>query len=718
MPKKRSFGNKILTLIFNVLQLGACGFLVYSASLLSDIETKWVYLGIAVLILMNIAFIFFLRKLTKKPKVYKFIIFIALSLILTIAQAGLGYYVFRGYSSLNSINKSRVTYESNLVVMKNSNISKVDDLKGKNIGIVNDKTSIDGYILGLDIINDNKLNDIATVVEYESSSNLVADLYSGKIDAMIISNNYVSMFKSIESYTKIADETSVIAKKEKTYSKSEIAKHTGDEIINFNESNSVTEPFTVLIMGIDSTSETLEKNATGNGDALMLVTFNPKTFNATILSIPRDTYVPIACFANQKENKITHAAWNGESCMIKTIQNFTGINIDYYVKINFKGVVKLVDALGGITVNVPDGINFCEQNSDRLFGEYEQCISPGVQNLSGEQALALARHRKTLPTGDFQRGLNQQLVVQGMLNKLKSVTSANKALEILNALSNSMDTNFTTKQLLSFYDIVKNLFLTSSNSDNIINMQQLYLSGTSQMIYDESIGLVLYNFIPNQSSLKQITDEMKKNLGLLEAPATIKTLDFNIEDPFSMKTIGTDNLSATKTYSLLPNFVGKSIDYAKSYLSSYGIKVNVTEKESTSGTDGQIISQNLPESKRIDLIGSDGITFEVIKLKASDNKPTDDDNDDNNGDSKITFSSSIPNTQNISSTETYVEYSDLANYITVNEDGKDVTDQATFSTSYSDPGITSNTPGTYTVTYKVTYKSVTKEFTKKVIISE
>ena len=612
MPKKRSFGNKILTLIFNVLQLGACGFLVYSASLLSDIETKWVYLGIALLILMNIAFIFFLRKLTKKPKVYKFIIFIALSLILTIAQAGLGYYVFRGYSSLNSINKSRVTYESNLVVMKNSNISKVDDLKGKNIGIVNDKTSIDGYILGLDIINDNKLNDIATVVEYESSSNLVDDLYSGKIDAMIISNNYVSMFKSIESYTKIADETSVIAKKEKTYSKSEIAKHTGDEIINFNESNSITEPFTVLIMGIDSTSETLEKNATGNGDALMLVTFNPKTFNATILSIPRDTYVPIACFANQKENKITHAAWNGESCMIKTIQNFTGINIDYYVKINFKGVVKLVDALGGITVNVPDGINFCEQNSDRLFGEYEQCISPGVQNLNGEQALALARHRKTLPTGDFQRGLNQQLVVQGMLNKLKSVTSANKALEILNALSNSMDTNFTTKQILSFYDIAKNLFLTST-TDNLINMKQLYLQGASQMIYDEGLGMTLYNYIPNQESLDLVIKAMKQNLELEEVEH-VKKMEFSIEDPFKLETVGSNVETATKTYTLLPSFIGESESYARSWLSNNGISVTTTTKEVGSGYyDGQIIDQSYSANKRLDLI-SGSVNLTVAKV--------------------------------------------------------------------------------------------------------
>lgn len=111
-------------------------------------------------------------------------------------------------------------------------------------------------------------------------------------------------------------------------------------MLNLNTTDKIDKPFTMLVMGIDSTANTLSKNATGNGDALMLVTFNPKTLNATIFSIPRDTYVPIACFENQKENKITHAAWNGENCMIKTIENLTDINIDYYVKINFQGVVK------------------------------------------------------------------------------------------------------------------------------------------------------------------------------------------------------------------------------------------------------------------------------------------------------------------------------------------------------------------------------------------
>lgn len=156
----------------------------------------------------------------------------------------------------------------------------------------------------------------------------------GTIDAAILPKTYPTMFTSIEEYKNIGTETKIIATKEKTLTKEEIAKYTGEEMVNINQSNQITEPFTVLLMGIDSTEETLSKNATGNGDALMLVTFNPKTLNATILSIPRDSYVPIACFTNQKENKITHAAWNGESCMIKTIENFTGINIDYYVKVN------------------------------------------------------------------------------------------------------------------------------------------------------------------------------------------------------------------------------------------------------------------------------------------------------------------------------------------------------------------------------------------------
>lgn len=568
--------------------------------------------------IITIIIVLLLKKMGKKDKKSKFALFIIFILLLAGVELLGAAFIFKTYSSLDNMNKDKITYTTVIATMKDSKLSSINNLNNNKIGIVVDETSIDGYIIGLEIIKDQKLEDNNKVIEYTSFSTLVKDLYNNKIDAMIIGKNYPSMFKTIDEYKNIENDTKIIYEKSKTLTKKEIAKYTGDEIVNFNTSDKIDKPFTVLVMGIDSTAETLNKNATGNGDALMLVTFNPKTLNATILSIPRDTYVPIACFENQKENKITHAAWNGESCMIKTIQNFTGINIDYYVKVNFQGVVKLVNDMDGIEVNVP--IEFCESNSKRSTKEANLiCLKKGKQTLNGEQALALARHRKTLVTGDLQRGTNQQLVVQGIINKLKSVKSANQMLKILNTISNSMDTNFTTKQILSFYDIAKKLFLTSNKNSNLITMQQLYLSGASQMIYDEGIGMVLYNYIPNGESLNKIVETMKQNLGL-EKTKTVKSMDFSIESPYETETIGTNITEATKTYTLLPNFVGSSEGYATGWLSSNGVSYSITTKTVSSGySNGQVIAQSYPESKRTDLI-SGSVVLTVAKVEKTTSK--------------------------------------------------------------------------------------------------
>lgn len=612
---KQKKSVKFITGLFTILMFSAMGFLIYSIYLISGIETEIRYFVMILTFVVNIVFMILLRKLIRKNSLVKYILFIIISFILIGIQGFIGYFVFKTYSSLDNMNKNKITYTSAIVTLKDSKYTE-SNLKDIKIGIINDTSSIDGYILGKEIIKEKNLEESNTIVECETYTELIKELYDDKLDAIIISGNYTSMFKSIEEYKNIESDTKIIYEKSKTYSKSEIAKNSGDDITNFNTSDKIDEPFTMLVMGIDSPSETLDKNATGNGDALMLVTFNPKTLNATILSIPRDTYVSIPCAGfNGKQNKITHAAWQGESCMIKTIENFTGINIDYYVKINFKGVIKLVDALGGIEVEVPK--DFCESDENRSTkSENLICLKKGTQTINGKQALALARHRKTLATGDFQRGLNQQEVVKGILNKAKSVRSAGQALEILDAVSKNMDTNFTTKQLLSFYEIFKNIILTSNDSSNLISMQQLYLSGSSQMIYDESIKLVLYNFIPNKSSLNQIVTAMEKNLGE-KSTEMVKTMDFNIEEEYESKIIGTDNLSATQTYNLLTNLVGKTESNAVSWLKNNGVSYNIEYKTITDGSvsNGIVLSQSYPANKRIDLI-SGSVTIVVSKVES------------------------------------------------------------------------------------------------------
>lgn len=609
---------KVISILFIVVQILAMFTLLYSLYIIKGIETEIRYVFMILVAIINIISIIFTTKLLKKEKQSRFFIFVVIASIFIFAQAIGSYYILKTYSTLNSMNKNEITYTTAFVTLKDSKIKDINSIKNAKIGIVEDDTSIEGYVIGKEIIKENSLEKNNTLVDYEDFTALVKGLYSKDIDIMIVSEDYVSMFDEINEYKNISSETKVIYKKEKTYTKDEIAKLTGEDT-NISSSDKIDKPFTVLVMGIDSTAPTLKKNASGNGDALMLLTFNPKTLNATILSIPRDTYVPIACFANQKENKITHAAWNGASCMIKTIENFTGVDIDYYVKVNFQGVIKLVNAMDGIEVDVP--LDFCESNSKRATSNDKLiCLKEGKQTLNGEQALALARHRKTLLTGDLQRGVNQQLVIQGMLNKVKSIKSAGQMLKILDMVSQNIDTNFTTNQILSFYDIAKNLVLTSSESSNLINIRQLYLSGSSQMIYDERSGLVLYNYIPNKSSLNQIVKAMKDNLSA-KPNLDVKRMNFNIEEEYELETIGTDNLSATSTYTLLPNFVGKSESYAVNWLRSNGVSYEIKENIITSGTDGIVTDQSYPQNKRIDLM-SGKIVITVNRLKVDTPTPT------------------------------------------------------------------------------------------------
>ena len=300
------------------------------------------------------------------------------------------------YGKLENVNKTYVTYSSSLITMSNNSMNKIDDVKDAKIGLLNDKTSPDGYLIPRIIIKENKLDDDNKIKKYDDYNAMIADLYDGKIDAMFITTNYPSLFQSIETYQNIATDTKIIYTKEKKMLKSSTSKRE-----TASTGKSISEPFTILLMGVDSTDEGLSKNTVANGDSLILITFNPKTLNATMLSIPRDSYVPIACWSGTPENKITHAAAYGTDCMMSTIENYFDVKIDYYAKINFRGLVSLVNTLGGIDVEVPQDL--CTDDSNR---EGHVCIKEGMQHLNGEQALVLARNRKQLANGDLDRGKN------------------------------------------------------------------------------------------------------------------------------------------------------------------------------------------------------------------------------------------------------------------------------------------------------------------------
>ena len=435
--KKKKKKYHLWLLILTLITILANFFAIYEILLLGPVEEVIRYVVIGIFLLIDLVFFLKMKKKrTKKENKAKLLTFFLILYLLF--SLFIGIVIMYLYGKIENVNKTYVTYSSSLITMSNNSINKISDIKNKKIGLLNDKTSPDGYIIPRMIIKENELDDDNNIKKYDDYNTMIADLYAGTIDSMFITTNYPSLFQSIETYQNIAVDTKIIYTKEKKMLKSSTSKRE-----TASTGKSISEPFTILLMGVDSTDDGLSKNTVANGDSLILITFNPKTLNATMISIPRDSYVPIACWSGKPENKITHAAAYGTDCMMSTIENYFDVKIDYYAKINFRGLVSLVDKLNGIDVEVPQ--NLCTDDSNR---EGYICIKQGMQHLNGEQALVLARNRKQLANGDLDRGLNQQIVIQGLINKIKDISNVSQVMGVLDTISNNLDTNFTTKQIL------------------------------------------------------------------------------------------------------------------------------------------------------------------------------------------------------------------------------------------------------------------------------
>ena len=632
--KKKKKKYRLWLLILTLITIIANFFAIYEILLLGPVEEVIRYVVIGIFLLIDLVFFLKMKKKrTKKENKAKLLTFFLILYLLF--SLFIGIVIMYLYGKIENVNKTYVTYSSSLITMSNNSINKISDIKNKKIGLLNDKTSPDGYIIPRMIIKENELDDDNNIKKYDDYNTMIADLYAGTIDSMFITTNYPSLFQSIETYQNIAVDTKIIYTKEKKMLKSSTSKRE-----TASTGKSISEPFTILLMGVDSTDDGLSKNTVANGDSLILITFNPKTLNATMISIPRDSYVPIACWSGKPENKITHAAAYGTDCMMSTIENYFDVKIDYYAKINFRGLVSLVDKLNGIDVEVPQ--NLCTDDSNR---EGYICIKQGMQHLNGEQALVLARNRKQLANGDLDRGLNQQIVIQGLINKIKDISNVSQVMGVLDTISNNLDTNFTTKQILSFYDIAKDITNNALQKDDadIINIEQLFLAGSGQMIYDERSRLVLWDYIPNKESRKDIINAMKVNLGI-KSPTLIKKFSFSINKPYEKTVTGKGPYKTASSYALLPSFIGDSKATAQAWATRNGI--NVTFK----GTSGHVVAQSYPANKRTDLIrGSVVLTLSGNStIKNNNTTITDNKNiiTNNNKENKVEEDKTIDTTEN------------------------------------------------------------------------
>ena len=246
------------------------------------------------------------------------------------------------------------------------------------------------------------------------------------------------------------------------------------------------EPFSILLLGVDTGA--FERSDQGRSDTMMVMTVNPNTEQATIVSIPRDTRTEI--IGHGTIDKINHAyAFGGTSMSVNTVQSMFDIPIDYYVEVNMQGLQDIIDAVGGIQVTSPltfsfEGYSFTEGSSTLM---------------DGETALAYARMRYDDPDGDSGRQERQRQVIQATIEKVASFSTISNYQDVLSSLENNMQTN------LEFDDMMKIFNNYRSAAGNI---QQEQLEATGTMIDGIYYGIV------SDEEMSRVSGLLKEQLEL------------------------------------------------------------------------------------------------------------------------------------------------------------------------------------------------------------
>ena len=199
--------------------------------------------------------------------------------------------------------------------------------------------------------------------------------------------------------------------------------------------DNVPETFVMYLSGIDTYGGI---SARSRSDVNILAVVNTKLKKILLLSTPRDYYVDYNVTDGAKD-KLTHAGIYGVEASMDALERLYGIQIDYYLRINFSGFVDIIDALGGIDVN----------------SEYEFTVEPiktyhvGINHLTGLEALAFARERYSFADGDYQRAKNQMEVIRAVVAQCASSSLLKNYASVMNAVSGSFETNMPDDQIAS-----------------------------------------------------------------------------------------------------------------------------------------------------------------------------------------------------------------------------------------------------------------------------
>ncbi|MBU3160124.1 LCP family protein [Clostridium frigoris] len=241
----------------------------------------------------------------------------------------------------------------------------------------------------------------------------------------------------------------------------------------------------ILVMGVDiGTTGSTNANDPKRTDTMILVHYNAVDKKVSLISIPRDTLAVV----NDRNQKINAAhAIGGVDYAVAAVEKLVGVKIDYYAKINYKGFDELIDAIGGVDINVTRKMDYDDPTQD-LSIHFEK----GLVHMDGKKAEEFFRWRKNsdgsgLANGDLGRIENQHIFIAKVMEKVKSPFIIFKIPSVLTAVKNAIETNMDANEILKFGFI----FATIDNdklSMETLNGVEKYVNGVSYVVYDEDLN--------------------------------------------------------------------------------------------------------------------------------------------------------------------------------------------------------------------------------------
>ncbi|WP_293888715.1 LCP family protein [Streptococcus sp.] len=405
--------NGVLLILFALLA-GIASYTMYAHNILAFRHVNVIYTAVLVVVFL----VCLLLTLFKKGKHLVTVLLVLFSIVV-----GVSLFAFKSLVDVaDNINKtaSYSEIEMKVVVPANSSISDVSELTNVQAPTSADESNINALIANIKSEKGVEL----TVDPVDSYQSAYENLINGSSQAMVLNSSYSSLLEL--SYNDYESNLKTIYTYKIKKAIEDTAKTTDKNVFN------------IYISGIDTSGAV---STVSRSDVNLILTVNMNTHKILMTTTPRDSYVRIPDGGADQYDKLTHAGIYGIETSVKTLENLYDIPINYYARLNFTSFVKLINALGGVTV-------YNDQAFTSLHGNYNFGVG-NINLTSGEEALGFVRERYSLEHGDYDRGNNQLKVIQAIIEKLTSFQSVSNYSDVISTLQDSIQTNMPLNTMMS-----------------------------------------------------------------------------------------------------------------------------------------------------------------------------------------------------------------------------------------------------------------------------